>query len=383
MDKIERQTLMRMIQVEGCCVSIYMPTQRFFPDTRQNPIRFRNLLREAEEKLVALNVRPATARDMLKPAGALAENVPFWEYQEDGLACFITEEGFDHYRLPFRFEEFVTVSDQLHIKPLLPLFSGADDFLVLALSLNDVRLLSCSRYDQAEIELQGVPRRIEDVISFDDLQKHLQFHTGTPDRIRGVREAMYHGHGGGSDEAKDRISVFFQRMDRELKPIIGEEDRPLVLAGVEYLLPIFRQASAYPRIMPGGIPGNPEETSLEELRTEGWKIVEPYFLEEKRTAETRYRGLAGTGRTSLAVEEIVPDAYNGRVETLFVALGVQQWGSFDEKTSEAIPHGEHQPGDQDLLDLAAVYTFLKGGVVYAVSPDKVPGNALLAAIFRY
>jgi hypothetical protein len=49
-------------------------------------------------------------------------------------------------------------------------------------------------------------------------------------------------------------------------------------------------------------------------------------------------------------------------------------------------HENHAPGDQDLLDLAAVETLAHAGDVYAVSPDKVPGPEAagpVAALFRY
>jgi len=46
-------------------------------------------------------------------------------------------------------------------------------------------------------------------------------------------------------------------------------------------------------------------------------------------------------------------------------------------------HEEAEPGDEDLLDFAAMQTLLNGGIVYAVEPQKVPDEALLAAVFRY
>jgi hypothetical protein len=42
-----------------------------------------------------------------------------------------------------------------------------------------------------------------------------------------------------------------------------------------------------------------------------------------------------------------------------------------------------QPGDQDLLDLAAVQTLFHGGTVYAVDPGDVPDDAPVAALLRY
>jgi|GEM_PF-5717218 hypothetical protein len=46
-------------------------------------------------------------------------------------------------------------------------------------------------------------------------------------------------------------------------------------------------------------------------------------------------------------------------------------------------HSEAELGDEDLLDAAATHTLLNGGTVYAVEPEKVPDQALLAAVFRY
>ena len=35
------------------------------------------------------------------------------------------------------------------------------------------------------------------------------------------------------------------------------------------------------------------------------------------------------------------------------------------------------------MDFAAIHTLLNGGIVYAVAPKTVPGDAPLAAVFRY
>ncbi len=97
------------------------------------------------------------------------------------------------------------------------------------------------------------------------------------------------------------------------------------------------------------------------------------------------REVAGNhaNKISTSLSETVPTAYFGRVEELFVAVGVQQWGSFDPTANEVRIHAIAEPGDQDLLDAAAIQTLLNGGTVYAVPPDRVPDAAPLAAVFRY
>jgi hypothetical protein len=48
------------------CVSLYMPAHRAGRETEQDPIRFKNLLRQAEERLHAEGMRSAEARNFLK-----------------------------------------------------------------------------------------------------------------------------------------------------------------------------------------------------------------------------------------------------------------------------------------------------------------------------
>jgi len=68
---------------------------------------------------------------------------------------------------------------------------------------------------------------------------------------------------------------------------------------------------------------------------------------------------------------------------LFVATGVLQWGVFNPVTNQIELHSQQEAGDEPLLDLAAVQTYLKGGVVFTVEPEKVPGGASAAAVLRY
>jgi hypothetical protein len=156
-----------------------------------------------------------------------------------------------------------------------------------------------------------------------------------------------------------------------------------VLAGVEYLFPLYKEANSYPHLVEEGIPGNPEEQSLEELHAQAWPLVQPFFMQAQEKATAQYGQLAGTGQATADVKEAVLAAHHGRVDVLFVAIGVQVWGSVDPSTGTVKVHQDPEPGDQDLLDLAAIQTILNGGTVYASEPEQVPEGAPLAAVFRY
>jgi len=382
MDPLTLDELKALVrQNVGVCASIFMPTHRAGAETRQDPIRFKNLLREAEEGLRALGLRSTQVRGLLEPARRLLTDSTFWRHQSDGLAVFAAVDLFRFYRLPLDLAELVVVGERCHIKPLLPLFMGDGHFFILALSQNQVRLLEGTRHSVDEIDLEGVPTSLVEALG-EGGEKQLQFHTRTGAPGAGERAAGFHGHDP-ADEAKDRIFRYFRQVNEGLSQVLRDERAPLVLVGVDYLLPLYKEANTYAHLLDQGITGNPEALTPAELHGRAWEIVHPRFLEARQVARAQYQELVGTGRTSTTIQEVVPAACHGQVEVLFVAVGVQRWGHFVPEANAVHLSGEPTPGDEDLLDFAAVQTILNSGTVYAVEPENVPDGAPLAAIFRF
>lgn len=367
---------------DGPCVSVFLPTHRTSPESAQDPIRLRNLLDEAEERLVAGGLRSTEAKEVLEPGRKLLEFGEFWSYQSDGLAVFLAPGWSQFFRLPLEFPELVVVADRFHIKPLLPLLLGGGRFYVLALSQNEVRLLEGSRQSVEEVELEDVPRNLREALKYDDLEKEQQFRVAG----RGGRgaPAVFHGHGIGGEVDKVLLERYLRQVDEGLWEVLREERAPLVLASVGYERAMFRKVTRYPYVLEEGIEGNPEKLRAQELHERAWAIVEPVFTGAREEAAERYREAAGSGEAVASnVEEVVRAALEGRVETLFVLLEQQRWGMVDPQTLEVVVHADRRPGDEDLLDRAAVETLLTSGTVFAVPPEEVPGPGPAAALLRY
>lgn len=385
LNKTELEQL--MLNEQQHCVSIYIPTHRIGVETQQDPIRLKNQLREAEKLLSDLGLGTRDVQTILEPASKLLQDTGFWQHQSEGLAIFLSPNSVRHYCLPLNFEELVVVNDNFYIKPLLPLFTGDGQFFILALSQNHVRLLNGTRTSVNEVDIGKVAGSLDEAIPSDDHQESLQLHTsGSIGGKTGDNSVTFHGQGGGSDEsAKNDLLRYFHLVDDGLREFLQEGRAPLVLAGVEYLLPIYKEANTYPTLIDKVIRGNPDLLSGEDLHKSAWDILEPLFQTAQNEAVALYQQLAGQASERVAdtLEKIVPAAYHGQVETLFVAVGVQQSGVFNPATNEIKLHDQPEPGDEYLLDLAAVQTYLKGGTVYVVEPEKVPGGTYAAAVLRY
>ncbi|WP_298917831.1 hypothetical protein [uncultured Nostoc sp.] len=67
MQLISREEIKTLIeQPKGNCVSIYMPTHPAGPEMRQDPIRFKNLVKEAETRLIDAGLEQKEAIALLE-----------------------------------------------------------------------------------------------------------------------------------------------------------------------------------------------------------------------------------------------------------------------------------------------------------------------------
>jgi hypothetical protein len=382
MNALSREELKVLLaKHQGLCISIFMPTFRTGAESQQNQIRFRNLLRNAEEKLLAGGLRPQEIKTLLEPAQALPGNILFWRRQSDGLALFLSADLFRSFSLPEAFTELITVADHFHIKPLLPLLGGDKRFYILALSQNEIRLLEGTARNVREIDLDTLPKNLGEALGYGEPERQIRFRAGTAGG--GDHSAMVSGHGAEIDDTKENLLKYFRLIDRGLHDLLRDERAPLILAGVEYLFPIYREANTYPRLIEEGIPGNPQGISADALHRSALKIISPYFQKAEQDAVAQYRQSSGTGLTSADLPEIVPAAVHGRVGILFVATGRRQWGTFDGESGAVERHEKMGATSEDLLEIAAIQTFLNGGTMFILPPEKMPDTGDLAALFRY
>ncbi len=378
---LSRDALLDLIQERGeYHVSIYLPTEKAGPSTRENPIRLKNLATMAEEQLIAAGMRPTLARDLLELPRRLEGDFDFWQQQDAGLALYLTPDRQVVRRLPLAFPQLAVVSDRFHVRPLLPLFTENAFFYVLALSMNDVRVIRCTRFGETEVHVKGMPANMAAVLWTEDFENQSQFHTTGRG---GGNEAVFHLAGDKAAEQENQLSDYFRAVDGALFEVLKEQRAPLILATVEHEMPIYRSVSRYGHIAKQGIAGNPELLRPQELREKAWSIVEPIVQQENEEAVARYRQQAGTGLASDAIEEVVREASNGRVDTLLVADAGEVWGSVSDDGQTVSRHDQQQAGDYDLVDFAAARALAGNGRLHVLPQDQMPTQSPLAAIYRY
>ena len=363
------------------CLSLYQPTHRHYPENKQDPIRFRNLVKEMDRSL-RLKYSPREIEPLLEPFLDLASDSAFWKRSLDGLAVLGAPGLFRIHRLQRSVPELAVVADSFHTKPLLRICQSTDRYQILGLTRREIRLFEGNRDALDEIEpAPGVPRTITDALGEELTEPH---QTVASYKLGAGATAARHGHGSRKDELGSDTERFFRAVDRAvLEHHSKPSNLPLLLAALpEYHTP-FRRVSRNPLLLAEDIDAHPDGLSLDELRRRAWKTLEPHYHArmDELAEEFRQARAKGLGADDLA--DISAAAVTGRIATLLIDADLRIPGRIDASSGRIERAAEGQQNVDDLLDDLGELVLKLGGGVAVIPSERLPADSGAAAIYRF
>lgn len=386
MDLLTKADVDRIASVDAghVHISLFIPTHRFGEGVEQDRIRWKNLLVETDNALRRSGMRAPEAAELLAHAWEIHDDALFWTYMSDGFAYYAGPSWRQYFRVPIPLPEVGVIGDRFVVGPILRMLTRDSRFLLLSLSQNQIRMFEGSRYRIDELQLRDVPTSLRDVIEKAGPRSEAMARPAAPQGGHGNGSAVFYGHGAADEHfKKDEVEEFFRVVEAGLQDYLHDEQIPMVLAGVDYLIPIYRQVNSYRHVVPEPVTGNYDQSSAAELHSRAWPIVEEMLRDEERRTAGRVHELLGTGLASTDLEHVAEAAALGRVDTLFI--GAEPWCWEDRPSGARVVRlgTEEELSHCELLDRAAVDTMSKKGTVYAVPAGEIPGDEGVAAILRY
>jgi hypothetical protein len=364
-------------------VTMYMPTHPGTQDVRQDPIRLKNLINRAKELLEKNGAKHSQIQTILSPVMDLIDDIDFWQRPGSGVLLFLTEQFSRILKLELNLEELVVVNERFHLKRLITFLSENQRFYLLDVSKSRVRFLECTKFSCNRLKMDGIAESMEDAIGEEMSTKTLQLHTSGSRGGLPRGEAMYHGQGSMKDEELDQVTRYMKVLAKDIQNRLKDDKTPLLFAGDKQYFPIFQQSNSYSQLLDFFVEGNHDALSDHQLHEAALKTIEPYFKRSQEEAINRFKSIEGTMNVSEQIHTVAARAFEGRIETLILPLGLRQWGKFDASTGDVEIHTEQMPGDEDLFDFAAVHTLKNGGKVFPVKPEEMPNDGKIAAILRF
>jgi len=366
------------------CLSIYLPTHRSGVNVNEQKdiITFKNALQSAEKSLVEKGTDTLAIKRALKPGYALLSDDSFWHKLTDGLAFFISDGYFKYIRLSFACAETVIANNSFHLGVLAEGIPKDLYFYFLVLSKKQAKFYKVDPNGMEHLHIPELPNGVDDVVHFENKDDQKLFRTGGRG---GTGGASFHGIGAGKPDEKTNIALYLEEVDDTLwKAVLHNETVPLLVGAIEYMIPLYRQVSDYKFVWPEAVVrGALEHEDDATLFDMAMEKMQPYFNKAYDNAKTDYFNKSATDLASSSPSVIIPAAYYGRVEHLFVVKDSHLWGSFDELNNQLSLHQEQALDDECQVNKAILKTILNGGNVYFTSREKMPDQSIIAAVFRY
>lgn len=369
-------------------VSIYLPVQQAWPGAQENALRLRAALDDAERQLQENGLTGHDARQFLKAARDFEhEGGPPRGSRVAGLAVLAGPDFLRTELLPYSCPQSVDVAYAFYLAPLLRGLTWPAEFHLLALSENHARLYRGSRDGLLPVELpSSVPRSLEDYLTGTEVGQPIRFHSGIGVGQGSPEQSVIHGQTSYRDDAQVRLHEYVQALAKGVELLVRHDPLPLVLTAVGRLHPIFRDVYHGPGLTEPGLHGSPDALTEPQLHEQAVQFIEEHFDGELRDACDRFQKIADTAQASHQLEEIIPAACQGRVDSIIAAFGQRVWGTWDARNQlVTIEEGQTtlQQDQTDLLDLALRESLRHGGHVYVVPPEYVPDGGAVAAVLRW
>lgn len=351
---------------DEAAVSLYLETTPVTQDIEKAIITFGNVSKQAFDQLNAAGVDKRRLASLAEKLDDLAEDDAFWRYQAHSLAIFATPDSIRTFRLPNKLTEAVEVSDRFHLKPLLRAVTFRNAGYVLAVSENAARMVEIAAdLPASEVTVPNLPKGAADAVGKSTIN----------DRSHSRR---IHG----SEGEKVQMTKYIRAIDAALRPILANQDLPIILAATDPVASLVRSVSSI-NFEPETISGSPDRLSESELSTAARSVLDARYARKLAEFADLFANRGNQGRAITDVADAARAATFGAIDTLLVDIDNVVNGTVDEQTGAITFSDKPDAVDYGIVDEIAGRALASGATVLAVRREDIPGEGDLAGILRY
>ena len=358
------------------CLTVTINTHRMNNEAEQDPLRFKNLLQDAHKQLIENDFSDQQAEEFLGEITKFRNQPRFWREQQEGLIFFVSDEMTHYVKLPFDVESNVYLNDHFYILPLIRLEQQDQEYYVLALSKNKIRLFKAHRTSIKEVELEDLPSSYEEFTQFDVFETSLsKGNTGANG------SSGFHGKGDASDSKQRLSELLIKQVESAVTDYMRKQNAPLLLAGVSDITSHYLKYNHYHTVWEkDSILGNPDRMSKEEIHRKSLIISKQKIMNNIYDIADDSTNLINTGRFIYDINELLKAANYGQIDKLFVQTDGAEYGTYDSENDQVMRKGD---ASTDLYNLAAIKCLQNSGSVYLLDRDHMPQKTEISAVLRY
>ena len=324
--------------VSDNCVSIILNTHRTAPDNKKDVITLKNLIKEAEDRLLE-SVDKKVAQAIVESLTKLESEIDHSHNLESLMLFVNVENGVAEYmRLPVAVTDRVIIGDTFATRDLLRSMHLNSSYYVLVLSQQKVRLIQA--FNDESIKEFTKPFPIENT----------ELYTTGFENTNSTRQNTL-------------AAEYFNRIDKEVNEIRRSNPLPVLICAEdvnyhEYLKIADQKHSIYEV----HLNGNRLEEKAGAIVKEAWSVLKDHVVQTNNDRKSELDKAVGTGRFLSDVNDISRAINEGRIKTLFIQQGLFQPAVMEGDFIQLIDNNETKEGMiDDIYDELIEFNMNHGG----------------------
>lgn len=355
-----RDQLNRIAAVnESPCVSISLNTHRTHPDNQQDEIILKNLLKEAENRLLnEFNKRDILP--LLEKIESISDEIDV-NYNLDSLHIYLSNSVKEVIKSTWETTEKVEVYDNFNIRPLIKAYNRSEEYLILKVTTDNIHL-----YEALDNAITNEIKN--DFFPFSD----------------GVKEIYNADKGGDQQQVSDRVKELYNRIDKAAVKAYNEIGLKIVVIASDQNYKMLLSQADRPDIYAGYVTINNNEIKEHQLAEQAWEFVKSMQFNDRKNAIELIKANISKGLVITDVYEIYTSALDGRGELLVVNSEYQMPVKLTgERTFDIVEDADALDFNDDLITDIAWNIISKNGTVYFTQQEELAELGPIALLARY
>ncbi|MBK8501566.1 MAG: hypothetical protein IPL46_04800 [Saprospiraceae bacterium] len=332
------------------CVTISLNTHRTYPDNEMDKILLKNLLKEAEERVVYEFGVKAVA-ELLRKIATLRSEIDLYQYHNlDSLHIFLSNDTREIVKLPWATpKNRVQISQTFAVSPLIKAYSRNTPYLVMLLSQGGVHLYEALN--------DGIIQEIKNNdFPFPENTLNIFFPEKKSD----------------SQYTDDLIRGYFNKIDKALVKVFNETNLNCVVVCTIDNYGLLMQVADRPSAYSGYVKVDYNNKAPHQIARQTWELMKILQLQEKMEAISEVKEAVAQGKVQTDLQEIYQSAIDGRGDLLIVQQDyVQPVMMKDERTFDFIEDSSTPGAIDDITNNIAWNVLDKKGRAVFMTQNEI------------
>ncbi|MFN3639465.1 MAG: hypothetical protein ACK4UK_00970 [Flavobacterium sp.] len=342
------------------CVTISLNTHRTYPDNAQDVVMLKNLLKEAENRIIAeFGKRPVAS--LLEKVEEVAEEIDE-NYNLDSLHLFLSNDTKEIIKSSWpTSNQGVHISESFALRSIIKSYNRSESYLVMLLSQSGVHLYEALN-DSIVEELRN------DDFPFSE-NRHYNTHSDK-----------------GSDpkHLDDLVREFLNKVDKALVQVSRDSELKCVVIATDDNFVRLQQVADQPNVYLGHVNIDYNNVALHHLGGQAWELVQELQKQRRTEAIGEMQEAVAHGKVLTDLQEIFQAAIDGRGDLLLVHQDFSQSVVMtDERTFKLTEDLTEKDAIDDITSTIAWEVLSKKGRVFFTSQEELSEIGTIALKTRY